>query len=310
MIRLLGILIITGLLATSDAVRVRLKTGQVVPGELIRLHNEERLFLLSRGFSFNIPKTEIEKEEPGESEPDDDTWVTPGLSWKGALRTLEVQEWVKDAWQVPARPLTAGPFKEVPYVSHNLGNAIFNAYGNPAQCCGFEFVLSGESAGNEELRRFCQAALAKMRPTKAWPGKVKWISTIESLNLNGDRKQAKGAPAPSQRPNNEEEIVAEVSLAKGVWRIAAYNLDLLERSRCTKKELEQLTRTPKQLDTEEQAAVKAVANLAPDDPRFVPELAYLWRAKDLPPGADRFFVRGYERTDKGYQRVAFVPIRR
>lgn len=298
--------------------RLQLKTGQLVPGLHVRLQDEKRMLLLTRYYSFTLPVDEVDKMMDGESDPKEDTPVTPGLSWRGALDTLTIQRWVKDAWQIPAQPLASGPFKDVPYLSHRLGaNAVFNAYGNPMQCCGFEFVLSGEAAGDLDTRRGCQDALAKMHSYWAWAGKVSWVGTIESLNLKGDRKQAKGAAGPLPAA---EEIVAEVSADKAGWRIAAWNVGLLDKARVAKKELDALTLSVQQIEAEEREILKTVANLAPDDPRFVPELAYLWRVRDLRAehpdslekknGPDRFFFRGYERGDKGYRRNTFVPIRR
>lgn len=94
----------------------------------------------------------------------------------------------------------------------------------------------------------------------------------------------------------------------------------MRRPPTVKKELDSLTLSVKQIEMEEQQALKSVANLAGDELRFVPELAYLWRLRDLRTehpsslekkgGVDRFFVRGYERTEIGYRRDTFVPLRR
>jgi hypothetical protein len=198
---------------------------------------------------------------PADSDPQDKASLKPLPNRTRSRAVVAARPWAKGLKQIPSTVIDKGVLRHVPYTSYRAGEYELNVYGDPAAPACVEIGIHGKLLESPAARKNC---FDVMNALFTDPEDRKLLA---SLNQREDKK-TRGAVTFEVTPPTAED-------AYGGWWISVYNEALLDASRATPKELEQITTTRQQVR-------KTDAERPKDAPLPVEPVAEgRWGAEDL-----------------------------
>lgn len=257
--------------------QIDLKDGRSLHG-LILKNTASTLVFQTADKQLTIPKSEIRRiREEADRDVYIDQVTTRGRlpSWRAIIHDFRDHELVWRLQLIPATAITAGPFKNIPYLSFNVNrHGILNIYGPPEDPIAIQFGIYGKKGRSERYHQMVREFLAGHLHSR------REVATLYSLSLRGDDKRADSLGFKITPPGAPE--------ANGAWFVTVYDPARLERSRLNDKAYAAVTRPfntvhlkdgslrPEILDDSENWFARAINFL----PAQIPKIRGFFRDKD------------------------------
>lgn len=261
---------------------VTLKSGRTVEGVLVR-DDPAEVVVRTGGGAIGVAREyvasveRVVREQPAPPVAASRTGpALPSLSvW---LHALVERPGGREARQIPATVVDAGPLRHVPYVSHRAGKLEMNVYGDPDAPACVEIGIVAHAPMTPEAKAHCRAFVEAVLSD---PEDVRLVQALPNV----------GAATRERSGLTFEVTPPEAPDAYGGWWISVYSVPALDAARLEAHQVQDLTVHEEDLAHEDPAEPLA------------------WRPADVHSarpavggGGRTVYVRGYTRRDGTYVR--------